>query len=232
MQSNKHREKWEAGIASELTFWNLYFQRPSLRIQDKYGNRLDPEQPLDEWLAKLLPDTENVRILDVGAGPLTCLGKIDPLNGRKLEIIPVDPLADEYNALLKRLGITPLIPTINGQAENIAEQFYIDTFDLVYSRNALDHSFDPIKAIDQMIAVLKPGRYLVLDHHMNEGITQNYSGLHQWNFRANDNGDFIISSKHIEVNISEKYRGIHDVRTEITKGNWLVVTTLKSRDNY
>jgi hypothetical protein len=88
-----------------------------------------------------------------------------------------------------------------------------------------------MKAIQQMLAVLKPGCYLVLEHRINEAINNRYAGLHQWNFRANEDNDFIISSKYIEVNISEQYRNVHKISVEATEDNWLIVTTLKYSTN-
>jgi SAM-dependent methyltransferase len=146
---------------------------------------------LQEDLKQLLSTSSGpvVRILDVGAGPLTTLGR--HWEGHQIEIVAVDPLAEEYRALLKRLGISPPTETTLAHGEKLLEKFQPDQFDMAYSSNALDHSYDPVLAIGQMLKVVKPQGYVYLWHFANEGLTEAYQGLHQWNFDVRDN-DFII----------------------------------------
>ena len=65
---------------------------------------MNPGTELRERIRALIaaPEGVTVRVLDVGAGPLTALGKVWP--GRTLELTAVDPLADEYNAILDYLA--------------------------------------------------------------------------------------------------------------------------------
>src|SRR5205823_466706 len=108
-----------------------------------------------------------VSLADVGAGPLTWLGKSWP--GRTVKIAAVDPLAEHYNRLLGEFGITPPIRTERAEAERLLTALPADHFDLVHARNTLVHSYDPLTAIGQMVAVVKPGGYVVLQHRANEG---------------------------------------------------------------
>ena len=227
----EHKQKWHAGIQSELNFWHRYFTTPGIRNRDQYKNRLDPTEPLQPEMIALLPDQEDVHILDVGAGPLTCLGKVDTTRKRNIHITAVDPLAIEYNKILLELDIVPLITTQYCKAEMLVNWFGADYFDMVYCRNALDHSYDPIIAIDQMIQVVKSRHYVFLNHHMNEANRNRYGGLHQWNFNRSTAGDFMIQSRDISVNISEKYRGRHKITTENVDrhryGHWVTVKIKK-----
>jgi len=108
---------------------------------------------LQSFIVELLdaPLGSTIRILDVGAGPLTCLGKV--WQGRKVEIIPVDALAREYTILLKLCRVTAPIKTTFAQAENLTLKYPRNYFDLVHARNSIDHTFNPFLAIKQMIDV-------------------------------------------------------------------------------
>ena len=67
---------WKAGIKHEIDFWDRYFLTKGLQWSDTYGRRLDPNLPLQPRCTALLPlSQKEVFILDVGAGPLTYLGK-------------------------------------------------------------------------------------------------------------------------------------------------------------
>jgi SAM-dependent methyltransferase len=121
-----------------------------------------------------------ISILDVGAGPLTALGYRYP--GKKLTIVPVDPLADEYERLLRDAGFEPPIRTIAVAGEALLRHFGSSRFDIAYASNALDHSADPVAIISNMVAVVRPGGVVILRHKRNEGESAGYGGLHQWNF--------------------------------------------------
>jgi ubiquinone/menaquinone biosynthesis C-methylase UbiE len=164
-------------------------------------------------MAGFLPDSPSVSILDVGSGPLTCLGK--QCVSKTIKITAIDPLADTYNSLLDRYGINPPVRTIQGFAEQLTSKFSPETFDLVFSRNAIDHSYRPDLAIEEMIKVVKKNRYVVLGHVPNEGLKEGYEGLHQWDFTRSEYGDFIIKSPYQEVNITKKFLSIARIRCEI-----------------
>jgi SAM-dependent methyltransferase len=173
---------WEHALKEEGRYW----------VPAEYQRRMDPQLDLQEDLKGLMqaPPGAVVRVLDVGAGPLTNVGK--RWEGRTVELVPVDPLADEYKAILKRLKLRPPVLTEPADGENLVEKFEKNSFDLVCAYNSLDHSQDPLKAIQQMFAVVKPGGYVYLNHYANEGLKEGYKGMHQWNFDIK-NGDVILS---------------------------------------
>ncbi len=111
--------------------------------------------------------------------------------GRKLVVRAVDPLADEYRPFLQAKGVVPPNWTERGDAEQLSTLFPENEFDLAHASNCLDHSYDPLKAFREIVTVLKPGCTAVLEHASNEAVTENYTGLHQWNFDVRD-GDFIV----------------------------------------
>jgi SAM-dependent methyltransferase len=147
---------------------------------------------------------EEVSILDVGAGPLTWLGYRYP--GKRLTIVPVDPLADEYDLLLRDAGLEPPVRTIRVAGEDLLERFSPETFDIAYSTNALDHSADPLAIISNMVTVVRPGGAVILRHKRNEGQSARYSGLHQWNFDVFDGG-LLLWNEAVDVDVGSALAG-------------------------
>ena len=176
------QDKWKSGLSDEISFWDRWMKTKGSEWPDDFIFRCDPNTDLQHHICELIdaPAESEVRILDVGAGPLTCLGK--SWTGRKVTIFPVDALAEDYDALLIKYGITPLVRTAKVHAEKLASAFAPDFFDLAYAQNSLDHCYDPLTAIRQMIEVVRPNHFVLLAHALMEGENENYQGLHQWDF--------------------------------------------------
>ena len=221
--------QWKAGTISEINYWDHYFRTEGGNYEETYRLRFDPELPLQARPASLLARQSDRHILDVGAGPLTWLGK--KLDNETVNITAVDPLADEYDRILSRYNIEPLVRTQKLAGEQLLEKFAADSFGLVFARNCIDHSLDPEDTIRQMIEVAKPGGYVLLEHHPNEAENENYEGLHQWNFSMSESGDFLISSKDNTVNMSQKYAAAGQFSSRLIREygetEWLVVTIHK-----
>jgi len=195
MLKNIFNSKWNAGKEYEINFWRSYFKTEGLRWKENYKNKLNPSLPLQETIAKYIPShLKHARILDVGAGPLTNLGKV--LDACKLAIVAVDPLAEEYDSILSEFGIEPFVRTTYGEVERLSRQFKPNTFDLVHINNALDHSYNPMKGIFEMLKVVKHSHYVVLGHTKNEAERENYKGFHQWNFDYVEKQFVIWNKKH------------------------------------
>ncbi len=82
-------------------------------------------------------------------------------------------------------------------------------------QNALDHAYDPVAGIFQLLFVTKVGGRVVLRHAENEGLPGSFIfGLHQWAFTTSpDQREFVIWNPQRVVNVSEKLRGIATVTT-------------------
>jgi hypothetical protein len=125
--------------------------------------------------------TGSIRILDVGAGPVSVAGIASMNPGLHITRDCTDPLGDIYTKLLEEQGISS--PTyISKPAEELDEVLSPESYDYIFCRNALDHSFDCPRAIKSLLSLLKPGGVMRLRHYENEGIYANYSGFHRWNF--------------------------------------------------
>jgi SAM-dependent methyltransferase len=208
-------------LPGEVGFWHKWLESKGHIWPEAYQYRTDPNLEFQWFIQPYCPseDGAHLRILDVGAGPMTALGK--KWGKRSLEITAIDPLAEDYDRSLAATGHMPLVRTIKGDAEALVPQFGSNVFDFVWAQNCVDHMVDPFKAIDQMLAVVKPGRFVMLEHAVNEGETMAYDGLHQWNLCIRD-GRFVIWRPDRTVDAIERFGAVADVTFEL-KGSWLVV---------
>ncbi len=191
----------------ELQFWRDWFRTRGLEWPEDYKARFNPDQPIQKHVAAYIDRLENddVRILDVGAGPLTKLGKKHP--GKRLSITATDLLAPEYNKLIDELKVQPLVRSIHADVEKLVEQFGENAFDIVHGQNCIDHTANPMRSIDQMIAVSRPGGFVVLYHAEKEGQREKYQQLHQWDFACED-GCFVIGDRHgRKTNMTQRLAG-------------------------
>lgn len=158
----------------------------------EYQRRMDPEGRVwDPLLTGLLDriDSPDVSIVDVGAGPLSAVGQRHP--GKALTVVATDPLADAYNAVLDDLAIEPPVRPVSCAGERLLEHFGPEAFDIAYAINSIDHALDPLRVIENMVGVVKPGGFVALRHNRCEAMRNCYRHLHQWNFDVSD-GDFVI----------------------------------------
>src|SRR6478609_5365926 len=157
-----HKKRWDDNLPEEVRWWEAF-----IRTGKDFEDRLNPNLPLQALIANLLPaDQRHVKILDVGAGPLTIVGK--KFLDYDIDLTAVDPLANEYDKLVLKYRVNLPVKTRQAAAEQLTEVFAENTFDLAYARNCLDHSYNAEKAIVEMIKVTKPERYVLLEHQANE----------------------------------------------------------------
>ena len=204
------------GLWSEELFWHLWARRFR---NSEHPQRwlLDPARPLSEEIQQLLAasPSQPLRILEVGAGPVTVMGHIHPQ--RQVEITPTDLLASRYARILKRHGIVPPLPTVFADAERLTEQFGENRFDLVFATNRIDHTADPLRALQQMVAVTKPGGNVLMYHDVDEAERQDYAGLHRWNL-AERGGDFMVWNRAQSFNVSEVLAPSRDTEPGVRDG--------------
>ena len=86
------------------------------------------------------------------------------------------------------------IECIKGYGEGLSQIFPQNFFHLIYSVNAIDHSQNPQKFINNIHHVLKPGGYLVLQGFIKEGSAAHWFGLHQWDIDI-ENNDLLLTNK-------------------------------------
>lgn len=230
---------WEAELPEEVAFWKTWINEDDLpgeewkavSWKEERRARFDPSTPLQHWAQELISAAPGatVRLLDVGAGPVTQLGKLWP--DRTVRITAIDPLANEYNELLDEARIIPPVRTRFGHGETLTQQFSPNTFDFVCAINALDHSYDPLFVIQGMVDVVKPGSWVKLIHFVNEAEAAGYTGLHQWNF-ALEEGEFVIWSQREHIRVRDRLHNASEVRGELSAGrveNGVIQVSIRKR---
>jgi SAM-dependent methyltransferase len=196
-------ELWQEGVPAEVEFWRRYLLSGGSDWPDEYRHRVDAMAGLNEPLVaeRLGRFTDGpLKILDVGAGPLTILGKrhLD----RALDITAVDPLAEDYDRILAEAQVEPIVRTIRCAGEGLVDRFGVAAFDVVYARNAIDHTVHPLDVIRNMVAVARPGGFVALRHYHNEGVSAGWAELHQWNFEVRGD-DLFVWGRHATHNITQ-----------------------------
>jgi SAM-dependent methyltransferase len=218
--------KWHIGLKDEVAFWDGFIASNYAPVNgvpptEEGRKRCDPNSPLNEELRTLVSHLSApvLHVLDIGSGPLTRVGKT--LEGKRIDLICVDPLADIYAALCRKHGVTVPVPVRKGEAENLGSMFAQEYFDLIHANNCLDHAYDPVNAIQLIVDLLRPGCSFYLRHEINVAQTAGYMGLHQWNFRMEGN-DFVIAGRNEHgTNMNTLLRSKADIRSHI-EGKFLV----------
>jgi SAM-dependent methyltransferase len=179
-------------LIEERNYWTDWIASGGREFPEDYICRLDPSFPLQRHIARFAERLESdaISILDVGAGPLTSIGKVHPT--KNIRITATDLLAPKYDEILKKNNIRPVVRTIYADAHDLQNHFGSERFDIVYAQNSIDHTVNPMHVIDQMLSVTRLGGFVVLLHAENEGMNEGYQQLHKWDFEC-DNGQFIIS---------------------------------------
>ena len=215
----------ERHLNNEVHFWRRWLKSEGLNWGEDYATRFDPRAPIQPHLEAIvdrLPGLE-VDILDVGAGPLTVVGKTH--STKRLRLTATDVLAREYQSVLDELGMKPPVATIYAAAETLRKQLGDRQFDLVYAQNSLDHIADVIAGIEEMLSIARPGGFVVLLHEENEGRSELYNALHRWDF-ACEHGHFRISGPGPRgpcTDITAMLSGRADVECSLYEGEVLVV---------
>lgn len=178
---------WKERATQEVDFWKKWIRSGGMRWKEGFQRKTDPKAPLAPLVEAFLPELElrkgqKLEILDIGSGPLSWVGTSHP--DHEIDLIAVDPLADEYNAELDDKGIKGVGRPVKGYFETALWQLGANRFDIVWCANSLDHSIDPVIGLYNIINVCKNGGGVILMFHPDEAEQEEYVGLHQWNLNA------------------------------------------------
>jgi SAM-dependent methyltransferase len=227
-RASSQRAVWERALPTEVEFWAEWIRTRGMDWPEDFSRRFDPGEPLQEPLLLAVLERlggDEVEILDVGAGPATWLGKTHA--SKRLRITAVDPLGEAYDRLLADAELEPPVRTRAVPGEQLVEVFGPGGFDVAYARNALDHSADPVRIVRAMLAVVRPGGFVVLRHFENEGETMGYEELHQWNFSVAD-GRLVVWNARRRVDVTGELAGEARVTAAIEGGSeharWVTAT--------
>ena len=84
---------------------------------------------------------------------------------------------------------------LNIYAEELASALPPESFDIVFTRNAIDHVEDPVAVIGQAEVCLRPGGVLVLDFHTREGSRQGWEQLHQFDLYLDETNQLVCQTQ-------------------------------------
>lgn len=202
-------DQWIEGIADELNFWNDYLLNRGGEYFPRFSLYEDRARPFA--LEAEIPEAcygKPYKFLDVGSGPFSRCGLVT--DKVQLDMLAVDPLAYGYRYLKEKYRVDNGVRLETAFVELLDRKFPANTFDMVHMSNALDHSFDPMLGIWQMLRAVRIGGRVVLRHHENEAENENYEGFHQWNLTLRD-GAFVIWRRGEELNVSRLVQGVADV---------------------
>jgi SAM-dependent methyltransferase len=212
---------WLNGIKSELEFWNNVIETKGSEWNINWTDLISDERKFK--LEKYI-DRDEITFIDVGSGPFSSTGKY--AQKTNLVFYAVDPLAYIYKTLkLKNKIITGITPEYC-MVERLVEKYGTNKFDIVHMRNSLDHSFNPVVGIIQMLGICKLGGKIILQHAKNEAEREDYQGFHQWNLCV-ENNEFFIWRKEIRYNISKMFKKATDINIEKTNEDWVGVIITK-----
>jgi SAM-dependent methyltransferase len=217
------RQRWSKHLGSEFGYWERLIATPD-RFREQFGWCLDPELEVrqDELreAVEAVPRSR-VRVLDVGAGPVTVVGK--RWAGKAIEVTPIDPLADVYNEALRKAGIDVPVATQRLAVEDLSARYSAGSFDIAYCHNALDHMPDPVGALGIMLSVVVADGFVVVRCLPDEGERNSYYGIHQWNIDL-DGGELVIWNRSVRHVVREELAGRAEIVSAQPYGKWLTAT--------
>lgn len=212
------------GLRSERIYWyyillRRHGYRESKRLNKKVRKEIFPKELLS-FVKK-----PKAKVLELGSGPLSDLawGVEEGL----IEVVAIDVLAKEYNEMLRNRKIDyPIRPT-PGTGENLS--FEKKSFDIVYSRNALDHMIDPKRCVRNMVKVLKKNGFLYIRGNVKVGSKVHWRGLHQHDLVAARRHLIHYNQERKQTNLTSDLglNLIYKSKTGDTPGSWFTMVFKK-----
>lgn len=177
---------WDRELSMQGEFAEFTKKRINMntRHEEYPSGLIDPLFPLME---KYFPDETPYKVIELGSGPLSTLGH--GVDKGVLDVMAVDPLADEFGMLYKKHKVTDFpIKPVRGSGETLDELFPNESFHLAYVRNALDHTVDIMLSLKNLVRTVKTNGFIILSHIVREGSRENWSEAHQWDLELTSNG--------------------------------------------
>ena len=117
-------------------------------------------------------------MLDVGCGPVTSFAYL--AHEGLADVVGVDPLASRYAALLAEFELESPAEQLDGAGEWLEQVLPQRSFDIVASRNSLDHHQCPALAWLRMFEHTRTGGVIVQSHSIREATKEGWKQLHQY----------------------------------------------------
>jgi SAM-dependent methyltransferase len=216
-------------LSDESIFWDKWVGRIHKEISD-------PETWKKAFPRELVPYINEFRqangrvpeVLELGSGPISMLGW--GVSEGMIKVTAVDPLAKEYEGTLARFKYSHPVKPVKGEGEKLSKMFRAESFDMVYSSNAIDHTISPRRCMENISMVLKCGGIAFLEGYINEASIEGWRGMHRFNISA---GDGRLLSEDAFGNSTDlaKGLGLECVRLDVMKAKERARGTPLVRDN-
>ncbi len=226
--------KWLTGIEEELNFWNDYMDTQGDIYQEDYQDTIRENKKfvLNDDIDDIYQGKE-FKFIDVGSGPFSRCGKItEKVN---MNFTAADPLAEAYNIMKKNKQIDNGVEIDTAFVELLGKKYGKNIFDMVHMSNSLDHCFDALCGIYQLIYICKIGGKIILRHAENEAERSEYEGFHQWNLSVhNKENSFIIWREKQRIDLIKELGNYVDfyIYPDQKEGGWKYnkVVMIKKKD--
>jgi SAM-dependent methyltransferase len=111
------------------------------------------------------------------------------------------------------------------------ERFDSDKFDLVFARDWVDRCRNPQQVIRQMLRVVKPGGFVLLEHRLGTAGQPGDGGLQRWVLSMESAARFDIRFQEDEIRMSHELGAACQIECErVNSGEcWLIVKIRKNR---
>lgn len=163
------------GIEHELNFWRKFVQTPRF-LEGWCSGEKTPElrEPVYSFIVEHLP----AKVLDCGSGVCSILTGTVPNE----DLVACDLLAKEYAKFFnyKMYNVVKPLPLACEYLK------YEEEFDIVHISNAIDHTQNVQTAVRALWRAVKKDGYFIIQGFENEGLYENWRGLHQYNVSIND----------------------------------------------
>lgn len=134
---------------------------------------------LVDYLIPLIGDKKEVKIADIGSGPI-------PKTGQYLEDVKVTIYSSDKQDFVAAWQKHNIDPPPKVEYQDMEKLTYPDDFfDIVHCVNALDHTRNALAAVKEMVRVCKPGGWVYIDCNLDQKDT---GYKHFWN--AKEDGTF------------------------------------------
>lgn len=229
----EYLDKWLYGLESEISFWKRYMETNGDIYYANFKEHTEKNKHFTlERHLKGFSHTELIKFIDIGSGPFSRCGCVT--DNYNLSVDAVDPLAEIYNILKKNNNLENGITVKTGFVELLDRYFEEESYDIVHMSNSLDHSFNAVFGIYQLLNLCKVGGKVILRHAENEAERSEYGGLHQWNLSVkNEENSFVIWRKDEKYDIKKILDGYATVewKADVYEKQWnyneVVITKLR-----
>lgn len=207
---------WKDAVTEEiLWWWGWTLKLRNEGVLQNWENFKKAEFPYERFLDQMT-GMAPIRVLNIGSGPRSVMGEAS--SATSLQFTKMDPLAPAYNPLMALLDAPGTGDIVFGAVE-ILSQLDLPRFNFISARNCLDHAYDVPNGLNEMIKALSDQGLIELVHYENEGLAQNYLGMHKWNIEIADSRVHIWNRDE-EVHFDHEKYGLdlHYRRESVTKG--------------